>query len=233
MITFQDLKNCNENNEDFLLQYLNNFEGGNIYHKFINLIEDWERNVSYTINLKKEDKNIKLSLQYVLNELKDYSDDMIIYKKDGVEISINAPPIFKKDCDILSISDFIYDLNYFGQKIKFSELADQDKNTILQNLPAKLYNELTSFVANIKTKTVSVKNQSLSDLEFNFLSQQPYEMLKGLFLSFDKDYFRDIIYMLSKKIDGNILMKSSLMDIEYYIEKIKNDNNSNDVANLY
>jgi len=233
MITFQDLKSCNENGEDFLLQYFNSFEGENIYHKFVNLIGDWERNVSYTINLKNEDKNIKLSLQYVLNELEKYSDDMVFYEKDGVEVSINTPPIFKKDCNILSISDFIYDLKYLGRTIKFSELNDYEKNIILQNLPAKLYNELALFVTNIKTKTVIINNQSLSNLEFNFLSQQPYEMLKGLFLSFDKDYFRDIIYILSKKIDGNILMKSSLMDIEYYIEKMKNDNNSNIDANLY
>jgi hypothetical protein len=233
MITFQDLKSCNENGEDFLLQYFNSFEGENIYHKFVNLIGDWERNVSYTINLKNEDKNIKLSLQYVLNELEKYSDDMVFYEKDGVEVSINTPPIFKKNCNILSISDFIYNLKYLGRTIKFSELNDHEKNIILQNLPAKLYNELALFVTNIKTKTVIINNQSLSNLEFNFLSQQPYEMLKGLFLSFDKDYFRDIIYMLSKKIDGNILMKSSLMDIEYYIEKMKNDSNGDLDTNLH
>jgi hypothetical protein len=37
------------------------------------------------------------------------------------------------------------------------------------------------------------------------------------------DYFRDIIYYLSKKIDGEILMDSTIMDIEYYIDKMKGE----------
>jgi hypothetical protein len=62
----------------------------------------------------------------------------------------------------------------------------------------------------------------------------PYEMVKGLFFSYDMDYFRDIIYYLSKKIDGRILMESTMMDVEYYIDKMKTDNNNIDNStNLY
>jgi hypothetical protein len=82
---------------------------------------------------------------------------------------------------------------------------------------------MIQFLINAKDKKIILQNAALENMEINFLTSLPYEMIKGLFYSYDMDYFRDIIYYLSKKIDGEILMDSTIMDIEYYIDKMKGE----------
>jgi hypothetical protein len=58
---------------------------------------------------------------------------------------------------------------------------------------------------------------------FNFLTKEPYVFLRGLINNFGDDYYKDIIYLLSKKIDGEILLNSTPLEIEYYIEKYSDE----------
>jgi hypothetical protein len=232
-ITFGDLKECvEEQDDDFLLEYFNKFSGDNIYHKFINIIKSWEKSVSYTISFKVEDKNIKISLSYILEQLKNYSDEKLTFENSNIKVTLNTPPLFKKNINILSVSDFVYDIQYLKNKIDFVSLSDDHKNEILQSLPADFYNKLCNFILNITEKKVAIEHPSIPNLKIDFLSSTPYQILKELFLGYNIDYFRDVIYALSKKIDGSILMKSTMMDIDYYIDKIKNDNISDTSMNL-
>jgi hypothetical protein len=233
-ITFNDLKKCvEEHDDDFLIEYLNKFSGNNVYYKFINIIKSWEKCVSYTISFNVDDKNVKISLSYILEQLKNYSDDELIFEDSNIKIVLNTPPLFKKDINILSVSDFVYEIEYLKNKINFASLSDEYKNEILHSLPADYYNKLCEYILNIKDKKINIDHPSMPDIKIDFLSSTPYQILKDLFLGFDINYFRDIIYTLSKKIDGNILMKSTMMDIDYYIDKIKNDNNIQSDINLY
>jgi len=234
MITFNDLKKCiEEQDDDFLIEYLNKFSGSNTYHKFVNIIKYWERCVSYTIGFNVDNKNVKISLSYILEQLKNYSDESLTFEDSNIKVILNTPPLFKKDINILSVSDFVYEIEYLKNKIYFISLSDDYKSEILQSLPANFYNKLCEYVLKIKDKTVNIEHPAMPNIKIDFLSSTPFQMLKELFLGFDINYFRDIIYTLSTKIDGNILMNSTMMDIDYYIDKIKNNNNTESDINLY
>ena len=84
---------------------------------------------------------------------------------------------------------------------------------------------IVSFIDN-NDKILTFDNKNLSNLKINFLKKDPYIFLKNLFTPFHKDYFREIIYHLSKKIDGYSLYNSTISDIDFFIYKINNEENS-------
>jgi hypothetical protein len=98
-------------------------------------------------------------------------------------------------------------------------LCIQERKSIIDSLPAKVYNTILREILKNKSKIVGFDNSALSDFKFNFLTNDPYFFLKGLFGNFGEDYFRDVIFHLSKRVGGDILMSSTPSDIEYYIQK--------------
>jgi len=78
-------------------------------------------------------------------------------------------------------------------------------------------------ISNDSSKVVTFNNPMLKNFRFNFLTNEPYVFLKHLFSNYSEDYFRDVIFHLSKKIDGKLLMDSTPLDIKYYIEKFSSE----------
>ncbi len=222
-ITINDIKKCLEEDEKFFIDYLNNFEGNNIHEKFFNILKSWEKNVSFSINLKVENKNLKISLDYFLKELNEFINQPTWFEYSNIKVLVDIPSKFVKDLNILSVSNFIRKIEYGNFTIDFAELPDNIKEETLEKLPADFYNKMLHFLMNGNDKKIILQNAALGNMEINFLTSLPYEMIKSLFFSYDMDYVRDIIYHLSKKIDGRILMDSTIMDIEYYIDKMKSD----------
>lgn len=222
-ITINDIKKCLEEDEDFFMDYLNKFKGDNIHEKFVNILKNWEKYVSYTINFNIKEKNIKISLDYLIKELNEFYTQPTWFEHSNIKVLVDIPSKFVKELNILSVSNFIKKIEYGNFVIDFTELSDEVKDEMLEKLPADFYNKMIQFLINAEDKKVILQNAALENMEINFLTSLPYEMVKGLFYSYDMDYFRDIIYYLSKKIDGKILMDSTIMDIEYYIDKMKSD----------
>ena len=222
-ITINDIKKCLEEDEDFFMDYLNKFKGDNIHEKFVNILKNWEKYVSYTINFNIKEKNIKISLDYLIKELNKFYTQPTWFEHSNIKVLVDIPSKFVKELNILSVSNFIKKIEYGNFVIDFTELSDEVKDEMLEKLPADFYNKMIQFLINAEDKKVILQNAALENMEINFLTSLPYEMVKGLFYSYDMDYFRDIIYYLSKKIDGKILMDSTIMDIEYYIDKMKSD----------
>lgn len=229
-ITLNDMKKCLEEDEDFFIDYLNKFKGDNIYEKFVNILKNWEKHVSFTINFNINDKNLKISLEYLLKELDGYINQPTWFEYSNMKALIDIPSKFIKDANIISVSNFIKKMEYGNFLINFEELSEESKDEMMKKLPADFYNKLIQFLVNVNDKKIVLQNSSLNNMEINFLTALPYEMVKGLFFSYDMDYFRDIIYHLSKKIDGKILMDSTIMDVEYYIDKMKGDTPSENLS---
>jgi hypothetical protein len=222
-ITIKDIKKCLEEDEDFFVDYLNKFKGNNTHEKFMDILKNWEKYVSYTINFNIKEKNIKISLDYLIKELDEFVTEPTWFEHSNIKVLVDIPSKFVKELNILSVSNFIKKIEYGNFVVDFAELSDEVKDEMLEKLPADFYNKMIQFLVNANDKKIILKNTALENMEINFLTSLPYEMIKGLFYSYDMDYFRDIIYYLSKKIDGRILMDSTIMDIEYYIDKMKGD----------
>jgi hypothetical protein len=234
-ITFSDLKDISEilakGYDDQFIKYINSFEGSNTFQKFENLLKCWDMDVSSTINFNFNNKPIKIQLSYIISQLFDISEDIVIEEND-LKIIIGLPNLFQRD-DFIPVYNIIKYINISGISINLINLSIQEKHDIIDNLPPVIYNKIYNKIISEKSKIFSVDNPSLKDFRLNFLSNDIYFFLRGLFGNFDEYYFKDVIFLLSKRIDGNILLQSTPMEIQYYIEKYSEEmDNQNQNLNI-
>jgi hypothetical protein len=224
-IKFSDLKDISENlekgNDQFLINYLNNFEGYNTYEKFKNILRSWETDTSYQLPLNLGDKNVKIQLDYIIKNIPTLEYESVI-KTDDAKITLQIPREFSFNDDVIPIYQIIKDIEIFGIFLDFEKNAMDEKIKIIDNLPASVYNTIIQEIVK-NSKILSFEGETLSRLRLNFMGNDPYVFLRGLFLPYGRDYFRDIIFYLSKRIDGQILMNSTIQDIDFYIEKYNDE----------
>jgi len=232
-ILFKNLKEISsatqKGNDKVLIDYLNTFKGDNIYEKFKNILSVWGIDVSYTLNINLGDKSTKIQLDYIVSEMPENLGKEVIIEVDNVKLVLDIPKTFDTlSIDIIPIYSIIQDIYYNNIKLIINSV--HEKSLIIDNLPARIYTEVLHSIINNKENILTFSNPVLERFKFNFLTNEPFLFLKGLFNNFDELYFRDIIFHLSKRIDGNILLGSTPMEIEYYIEKLseemKNQNES-------
>lgn len=229
-ITFSDIKLISESlqrgqNKAFI-DYLNSFEGKDIYKKFINILKLWETDVTYTLSFnisEVSDRPTKIQLAYIISQLQELSENIKIVS-DNVELVIGIPSEFEltEGFPIYSILKYI---NISGIFINLSDLPFHDRKNIIDSLPANIYNIIINNISPLKDFVFGVDHPALQHFKLNFLSNDPMMFIKGLFESFDEMYFREVIYYLSRKIDGSILLASTPQDIEYYIDKMSREAN--------
>jgi len=237
-ITFKDLKNISQsilkNNDKVLIDYLNSFEGCNIFEKFKNILINWEQDVSQSLNLNFNDKSTKIALSYLISEIASDIGSQLKINEENLEIIIDIPKSFdiivQETIPIYSLIQYIC---ISGISIDLTDLSTQSRKDIIDNLPAKVYNIILKEIISNKSKIIGFNNPILSNFKFNFLTNEPYLFLKGLFTNFGEEYFRDVIFHLSKRIGGDLLMMSTPSEIEYYIQKYSEEmKNQNDGLTL-
>lgn len=231
-IKFKHLKTISERDEDYLIQYLNRFPGKNVFEKFENILKNWERDVSYHIGFNINGKDVKIQLSYVLNELKNYDKESILVENDVISVVADVPSNFKKDHTIFSLFSFIKQMKYLNFDVNFEKLNDDEKNIIMENLPAPIYNFLAHGILKNNNKIILFNNPALNNMTIDFMGTSPLEMLKGLFYPYNKDYYLDVIYHLSQKIGGEVLMNSTIQEIDYYINKLNDEQKEGNIPNL-
>jgi hypothetical protein len=233
-ITFQNLKDISDtlskDDEQFLVDYLNRFDGKNIHEKFLNILKTWEEDVSHTISFSNDEKNMKVNISYVIESFKDVEREDIVLEKD-FQITLGIPDKFTNK-GVFDLSKTIKNIKYGSSQIKLNDMNDEDRDHFVENLPANVFNTIAKEVLSNQKYTAGFDNDNLKHLKINFLNNSAYMFLKGLFNPYKKDYFLDIIYYLSRKIDGNILLNSTITDIEYYIDKMNIENSENEIPSL-
>jgi hypothetical protein len=231
-IPFIDIKkisnHLDKGYENTLLEYLNSFLGNNIFEKFQNILKCWEIDVSPTIDFNFGEKPTKIQLAYILSQMDDMSEDIEILEED-IKIIIGIPDRFQS-LELIPIYNILKYIEISGISINLSNLSLHDRVQVINNLPPKVYNIIFDKIIKETSKIFTIDNPSLQDFKLNFLSNDVYKFLKGMFSNFDEYYFKDVIFHLSKRIDGQILLQSTPTEIQYYIEKYSSevdDNNKN------
>lgn len=222
-ITFGVLRTINtslrKNNDEVFLDFINSIDGDNTFKKFKNFLKLWESDVSNSLSFNIKDTPTKIQLAYIISDIPDDLGGEIIVEDDNFRITLDIPSVFTNISDTILIYDVIKNIELSDISINLSNLNGYDKHTIIDNLPAKLYSDIINIITHDKTKTVKFSNQLLSNFNFNFYTIAPISFLKSLFLDYGEDYFRDIIFYLSKRIDGRLLMDSTILDVEYFLER--------------
>ena len=234
-ITFEDLKTLSErmeiNDEEYFVNYLNGFKGKNTLEKFRNILQLWERDVSYDITVLGDEKNIKLHLSYLLKELGKIDDTPILIENGIYSFEVGIPEKFSKDDSIFSPYNFIKSVTISGKKLNFDKLSQDEKKSTLDIFPAKAYNKFIRDLNNVG-KILKFENISLKSFKINFISGDPYLFLRGLCQPYRRDYLLDLVYHLSSKIGGDVLSKASFTEIDYYIAKLNEERKSNPTPEL-
>jgi hypothetical protein len=234
------LKNLKEISESFergdtkyFLEFINSFDGDNIYKKFIKILKSWELDVAHSMSLTLGDKNTKITIAYVIDCMSGLnSDETIPIKWGDWEFHLGTPEKFT-DNDGFELSETIKLIRYKLTEIDVSKLSISDRDSVVGQLPAGAYNAIINVVMSSNKFIGKMDNPALEHVNINFLNNSAYTFLCGLFDPYEKDYYRDIIYYLSRKIDGELLMNSTIMDIEYYMEKMNVENSERDSLDLY
>lgn len=233
-ITFSDLKRISESftvgYDDIFIEYLNSFRGKDIYEKFKTILKAWDNDVSYTLNFNIKDTPTKIQLSYINSQFQELSEDVYI-TEGNVKIIIGIPTQFEFT-ETIPIYNILKYIDISGISINLTDLSFHDKRAIIDKLPGNVFNIILKNIEKEKEKTFKVDNPMLENFKINFLSADPLTFLKGLFSNFDEYYFRDVIFVLSKRIDGNILLQSTPLEIEYYVEKMSNDAPDNDAMHI-
>jgi hypothetical protein len=226
-ITFKDLQTITEQlvkgNDSFFLEYINSFGGDTTYDKFMNILNCWNIDVSPTMNFNRDGKDIKMNVSYIMDQLKttDINEPMFV-SFDPYKVELSIPKKFKIS-DVIPIYDIIRTISIHNTVINIDKLKEEDKQIILDSLPPKLYNVIIKHISEYKDKILSFDDLLFADIKLNFLTVDSVVFLRRLFSSYGEDYFRDVIYHLSEKIDGNVLMNSTLQDIDYYTKKLTSE----------
>ncbi len=211
------------------VDYLNSFSGEDIFQKFKTILKSWEFDVSPTLHLQLN-KPIQLRIEYLLSEFPDDMGDSIVVNGDGCKCVVDIPRRFTLCSDIFPIYEVLSAVEVFGIHMNLQDLPKNERHQVIDNLPPKIYNFIVDTIVKDKSKILNFSNPVLKDLKLNFLTNDPYQFLQGLFSRYNKDYFRDVIYSLSKKIDGDILMNSTISDVEYYVHKFNEEVHENEKA---
>lgn len=234
-IKFKDLREISntlsKGDEDFLIDYLNQFKGENIYEKLHTILKAWEEDVNHSMSFSVDDKNIKVTLSYAIECFSGLDASDIEVETDQFTFMVGIPDKFING----DVFDFVYSIKkvkYLEHEIDMLQKSNEERTHLINSMPAELFNKVTKEILSNDNYTKGFDNPSLKHLKINFLNNSAYMFLRGLFEPYSKDYFRDIIYHLSKKIDGDILMNSTISDIEYYIDKMNDENAENEIPNL-
>jgi hypothetical protein len=217
--------------ESYFLDYLNSFSGDNILEKYKNILKAWENDVSFDLNLSLGEKSVKVQLSYIIAGIPDNFGEPIFIKNDKIEVLMDIPKKFNVVYENIPIYDIVHRIKY-GVDLDLTRMTPEDRRTVIDNLPADLYNKLTEAIYS-SNKIISYDNTNLADINLNFMSNDPYLFLRGLFTPYGKDYYRDIIFHLAKQIGSETLMESTMMDVEYYIDKLNESQPTETTQNLF
>lgn len=234
-ITFGDLRSILDQlikgNDDYLLDYINEFKGDTVYEKLINILKCWHIDVSPTLSFKKNKKtDLKIPIEYIVQQINSPElGDSFEVVKDDLTIFLGIPKEFTK-AEFVPIYKILRGFYKDNKFINLESLDEEDRLIVIDRLPPKLCNTIYNAVEKDRSKVISVDNPTLSHFKLNLLTREPFIFVKSMFEGYTEDSFRDIIFNLSKRIDSKVLMDSTLQDIEYYIEKysaeVEKDNNN-------
>lgn len=199
--------------------FLNSFEGSNVYHKFKNIIKKWDYHVNDFLNFNIEGNQVKVPLYYFLNELSDELDGIKSYSDDNLYFEFQIPEKFRISEDNILLYDIIKKVSISEMELDFTNLNYDDRKLIIDKLPAKMFSKIIDKIIKDNSKIFKLSSESLSKFSINFYTNAPYIFLKGLFSNYSKEYFQDVMFYLSKRIGGEIIMSSDMKDVEFYIRK--------------
>lgn len=225
ILTFSKLRELSQhielNDTTSIIQWMNGIEGIDIFDKFKNILKLWDYNISDTLDLNVDGRSIKIQLSYLLHEFPESLSSKCVLTVDDFKVELGIPSVFNCNEDIFPIYDLIHKIEIGN--ITINPQTMDNKQVIIDSLPAKIYGEIMRKVVEYEDKTVKFSNPALSKLKLNFYTNDPYKFLIGLLSNYDRNYFRTVLYHLSKRLHPDVILNSNIKDVEFFIEEYQKE----------
>jgi len=243
--TFNNLikltKLCNFSTNEYVCDFFDNFiiesYKYNVIEKCYALIKLYELCVSDTLDLVTETHNVTINADLLLKSIFNLGEINAKYKimDDGITYIFDLPHSFiLKPADIYThtIQSIILSS---GETIDLNDITHTERETIINQLPAKAYNVIVKYAEEQLMKYEAVLINPTTSLggnpfTINFLSPQAFLFLKGMYSGYSLDYFYELIYTLSRKLNSNFIIerpfKELLVYSRLYTDEMKEENSA-------
>jgi hypothetical protein len=222
-LSFEKIKEISEwldtNQEIKFYEFINSFEGENIYQKFKNILIKWEYHVNDYLTFTIDGSQTKIPIFYLLQELTDDIQSPKVFSNDYFSFELQIPKTFQPSDQHTPIYDLISSISINDVYLDFNQLSRENKQIIIDKLPANLFLKVMRGLIADQSKIFKLNNDSLSKFKINFYTNDVMSFLKNLFSNYSKEYFQDIIFYLSKRMSCDAILYSDIKDIDFYVKK--------------
>jgi len=241
IITFEQVMTISrliyDNNDEGLVDYIEdilNLKGLNSVDKLFVILKAREFFISEELTLSSSTSQVAIPVYRLIEALtsvEDYSKMIVV---DDIKIIVDTPNDMIVTNSIVSdIQTVIKTIEVGGQVIHFSKLDVESKDKILSLLPPSVFSEIKHYLLyEVGHIVLFDGTQSLNEkIALNLFTSDVFNFAKLLFSEYSIDSYREIIFHLSRKISADILFKSTLMDVKFYLKELSNENKSGDAGN--
>lgn len=216
-----------EENNGGLSKYLvDHFEikNLNIVDKFFVLLKARQLFLGEFLSLNIDNKNINLDVKILCNSLFSIKKQHKILTYRNLFVEFDYPTdLYKKEGDILLST--IKSMKIESEYVNFDNISQKDRETLVSNLPADFIKVIREYFSEV-SETFTLyegRKKVLSSIEVDFLTLEPFYIIKNIYSEFPLYYCREIICFLSSKINSNTIMDSTPSDVKHYIEEYTRD----------
>lgn len=213
------------------LQFLNNLlvtEDLNNLEKVAAFLILRKMCVGEEISLNTSSKHINVHVDVLLNNITDVPDITETVYIDNFILELDYPQIFVNNTKDVLFS-VIKSIEIEGVKIILHTQESDDYNSIVERLPAGALTACTKFIKkNIHNFNIQLlgerKHLGTKEIAINLLDQSAGRFCTYIFNTMSESSFRDIVFILSKRInDVQFLMNSTPLEVDDYIKLYKEE----------
>jgi hypothetical protein len=134
-LSFEKIKEISEwldtNQEIKFYEFINSFEGENIYQKFKNILIKWEYHVNDYLTFTIDGSQTKIPIFYLLQELTDDIQSPKVFSNDYFSFELQIPKTFQPSDQHTPIYDLISSISINDVYLDFNQLSRENKQIII------------------------------------------------------------------------------------------------------
>lgn len=234
LFTFEDVRQISyiKDSTSSVLEYLNSkitTPNINKIEKFVALLKLFEVCNSSTIPLtNKEGEQFRVYVSNIYQNFEDLNNVREIININGYNITLDYPYNISATRSI----DAIYSITIGEQEVILSEISQEEADNLISILPTNILPIITDYIERhtLDFKYTLIDNIKIEDSTVNILSIDLQHLLYNMFVSMSMSNFREQVFILSKRVSVDLIMKSTIIDIADYYKlyqtEIEQENNN-------
>lgn len=219
-----------DGDDNSIVTYLDNhFETHSlcVVDKFFVLLKARQLWISETVRIKDGDRYIDLKMLNLFNCFEKIKHRDKIMSDGLFTITFQLPRTLLREANHDTFIETIKSISIQDSVINFYELTKDEQLDVIAKLPASTIKLIRSFYNEIQWEySLFEMPKKRIKITVDFLTTEPFDLIKNLYSIYDIHYCREILLYLSKKINPVILYQSTMADIEYYISETYNESSN-------